>query len=196
PRLAAEERARSAARSRAFAASTSRSRGGAVVTRASSNSCAACATCSTARLNAAWFALDGRVNPLSLRTNCRADPRTSSPVAGGSKLCSSLMFRHMGHPQLFNCMEIGFVTRCHSLGERPAIENSVHHARKTNRVGVMEESNEEPSLSVGQSERRVGYLRRMLKFDAGEIEQRACTFNGNMIAAPNGVARSEFAYAF
>src|SRR5262249_27904718 len=102
PRRASDERKRSAARARAFAASTSRSRGGAVVTRASSNSCATCATCSTARLNAAWFALDGRVNPLSLRTNCRADARISSSVAGGSKLCSVLMFRHMRHPRLFN----------------------------------------------------------------------------------------------
>src|SRR5260370_37544636 len=36
----------------------------------------------------------------------------------------------------------------------------------------------------------------MLKFDGGEIEQRACTFNGNMITAPNGVTRLELAYAF
>src|SRR5262249_58139450 len=90
---------RPGARSRGFAASTSRSRGGALVTRASSNSCAACATCSTARLKAAWFALEGRVNPLSFRTNCRAEARISSSVAGGSKLCSVLMFRHMRHPR-------------------------------------------------------------------------------------------------
>jgi hypothetical protein len=42
----------------------------------------------------------------------------------------------------------------------------------------------------------LGDLRRMLKFDGGEIEQRACTFNGNMITAPNGVTRLELAYAF
>src|SRR5262249_51412420 len=98
-RLASDERKRCAARSRAFAASISRSRGGAVVTRASSNSCAVCVTCSTARLKAAWFALEGRVNPLSLRTNCSAEARISSSVAGGSKLCSVLMFRHMRHPR-------------------------------------------------------------------------------------------------
>jgi hypothetical protein len=36
----------------------------------------------------------------------------------------------------------------------------------------------------------------MLKFDGGEIEQRACTFNRNVITAPNGVTRLELAYAF
>lgn len=50
---------RSALRARAFSASTLRSRGGEVVTSESSNSCAAFATCSTARLNASSFAFDG-----------------------------------------------------------------------------------------------------------------------------------------
>jgi hypothetical protein len=55
-----------------------------------------CATSSTARLNAASFALDGRVKPEILRTNCSALARISSSVAGGAKLCSVLMARHMG----------------------------------------------------------------------------------------------------
>ena len=41
------------------------------------------------------FPDDGLVKPLSLRTNCRADARISSSVAGGSKLNSVLMFLHM-----------------------------------------------------------------------------------------------------
>ena len=93
---APEERKRSAALARAFEASTSRSRGGALVTSEPSSSWAACATWSTARLNASSLAFEGRVHPLNLRTNWRDEARISSSVAGGSKLCSVLMFRHMG----------------------------------------------------------------------------------------------------
>src|SRR5207248_4933379 len=91
----AGERYRSAVLARAFDASISRSRGGALVTREASSSCAALATWSTARSNAGWFALEGRVKPLSFRTNCREDARISSSVAGGLKLCSVLILRHM-----------------------------------------------------------------------------------------------------
>jgi hypothetical protein len=52
-------------------------------------------TSSTARANASSLARDGRVVPLSLRTNCSAEARISSSVAGGSKFASVLMFRHM-----------------------------------------------------------------------------------------------------
>jgi GNAT superfamily N-acetyltransferase len=41
------------------------------------------------------IAREGRVVPLSLRTNWSADARTSSSVAGGSKFASVLMFLHM-----------------------------------------------------------------------------------------------------
>src|SRR6266566_4505764 len=86
---------------RAFITSLSRLRGGAFVTNESSKCCAACATSSTARLNAASFACDGFVNPQSFRRNCSEDARISSLVAGGSKLCRVLMFRHMtDHRQL------------------------------------------------------------------------------------------------
>jgi hypothetical protein len=44
------------------------------------------------------LARDGRVKPLSLRTNCKAEARISSSVAGGLKLCSVLMLRHMAQP--------------------------------------------------------------------------------------------------
>ena len=55
-------------------------------------------TSSTARAKAASFAFDGLVDPLILRTYCSAASWTSSAVAGGSKLCSVLMFRHMAWP--------------------------------------------------------------------------------------------------
>ena len=41
------------------------------------------------------LACDGLVKPLSFLTNCSDDARTSSSVAGGSKLNRVLMFRHM-----------------------------------------------------------------------------------------------------
>src|SRR5262249_58169243 len=60
---------RLAALTLALAASASRSRGGAFVTREVRSSWAAWATSATARLNASSFAFDGRVKPLSFRTN-------------------------------------------------------------------------------------------------------------------------------
>ena len=39
------------------------------------------------------------MKPLSFRTNWSADARISSSVAGGLKLCSVLMFRHMCTPR-------------------------------------------------------------------------------------------------
>lgn len=54
-----------------------------------------CAMSSTARPNASSFAFDGFVEPLTLRTYWSAAARISSSVAGGSKLWSVLMFRHM-----------------------------------------------------------------------------------------------------
>lgn len=82
-------------RSWAFRISSSRLRGGALVWSEWINRCAAAVTSSTARLNAASLAREGLVAPLSLRTNCSADARISSSVAGGAKLASVLMLRHM-----------------------------------------------------------------------------------------------------
>ena len=76
-------------------ASTSRSRGGAFVTSSSSRRLVIAATSSTARSKAGSLALDGFCEPLTLRTYWSAAPRTSSSVAGGSKLWSVLMFLHM-----------------------------------------------------------------------------------------------------
>ena len=53
-------------------------------------------TASTASSNAAAFACDGRVTPAILRTYWRAAARISSSVAGGTKLWSVRMLRHMG----------------------------------------------------------------------------------------------------
>src|SRR5438477_11531890 len=86
---------RSADRAFASAATSSRFRGGAVVLHASIRRRATAAVSSTARLNAASFALLGALNPVSLRTNCSDASRISSSVAGGSKLNSVLMFRHI-----------------------------------------------------------------------------------------------------
>jgi len=75
---------RLAARSRAFAASTSRFLGGAVVTSAASKWCVACVTSSTARSKAISLAFDGFAEPETLRTYWSAAPRISYAVAGGS----------------------------------------------------------------------------------------------------------------
>src|ERR1035437_5271970 len=75
---------RASLRSRAFAASTPRSFGGADVTIASSNPWVAAATAATAWAKAAPFAADGLLVPLTLRTYCRAAACTSCGVAGGA----------------------------------------------------------------------------------------------------------------
>src|SRR5262249_4237789 len=87
---------RSRARARAFVASSSRLRGGRVVSSDAMSLRAVSETSSTARSNAAAFALEGWVNPDSFRTNCSAEARISSSVAGGSKLNSVRIFRHIG----------------------------------------------------------------------------------------------------
>src|SRR4051812_38567115 len=84
-------------------ASTSRSFGGAVVTRASSNRVEAAATSATARSNASALTRDGFVVPLILRTYWSAAAAISSSVAGGSKLESGRMFRHMSRSLRAGC---------------------------------------------------------------------------------------------
>src|SRR5690606_5775727 len=93
-RFAAYEN-RASDRSRALRASSSRFRGGAVVFSDRIRRVAAAVTSSTARSNTASLALDGLFVPLSFRTNCSAEARISSLVAGGSKFASILMFLHM-----------------------------------------------------------------------------------------------------
>jgi hypothetical protein len=66
------------------------------VTSSASRRREASVTASTARSNASWLALDGRVDPLIFRTYCRAAASISSGVAGGEKLWRVRMFRHIG----------------------------------------------------------------------------------------------------
>ena len=86
---------RVADRSRALAASTSRSFGGADVTNSSSRRIETSATAPTARSKTSALTCEGFVHPLIFRTYCKAALCTSSRVAGGSKLCSGRMLRHI-----------------------------------------------------------------------------------------------------
>src|SRR5438105_6305376 len=86
---------RSAARALAFAASSSRLLGGALVSSEFSRRPQTPAISSTADSNAASFALEGLWKPLTFLTNCNEAARISSGVTGGSKLKRILMFLHM-----------------------------------------------------------------------------------------------------
>src|SRR6516164_6184832 len=77
-------------------ASTSRFLAGLAVDNESSSRRAASLTSSTARSKGASLARDGWAKPESLRTNCSAEARISSSVAGGSKLNSVRILRHIG----------------------------------------------------------------------------------------------------
>lgn len=55
----------------------------------------AAVTSAAARSNACWFADEGFAEPLTLRTYCSAAAPISSGVAGGAKLCRTLILRHM-----------------------------------------------------------------------------------------------------
>ena len=114
---------RCAARALALAASTSRLRGGEVVTSASSSRPVAPATSSTARRNAASLARDGLLAPATLRTYCSAAARTSSGVAGGAKLCRGRM---LGSVQ--SCAE----DEC-STHDRASVGNNVRQPRAPDR---------------------------------------------------------------
>src|SRR6266404_4420408 len=82
-------------RSLAFSASISRSRAGACVCSEVSRRWAEAVTSATARSNASALACDGLLKPDSFLTNCSAEAWISSSVAGGSKLNSVLMLRHI-----------------------------------------------------------------------------------------------------
>jgi len=84
-----------------------------VVTSSASSRDVAASTAATARSNASWFARDGFVVPLILRTYCSAASWTSVSVAGGSKLWSVRMFRHM--PEAYGPTDTlkGYMTHHH-----------------------------------------------------------------------------------
>jgi len=84
----------SAARALAFAASSSRLFGVAVVSSERKRRAQTFAISSTALSNAASFAFDGLWKPVIFRTNCSEAARTSSGVTGGSKLNRGLIFLH------------------------------------------------------------------------------------------------------
>src|ERR1019366_4528597 len=83
-------------RALAFAASSSRFFGGAVVSNWRSKRFDTAATSSTAARNGASFAFEGLLKPLIFLTNCSDAASTSSSVTGGSKLNSGLILRHIG----------------------------------------------------------------------------------------------------
>src|SRR3981189_103810 len=85
----------SAARAFAFAASSSRFLGGALVSSERSRRLEMPATSSTAARNEASFAFDGLLNPLIFLTNCSEAARTSSSRTAGSKLKRVLIFLHI-----------------------------------------------------------------------------------------------------
>ena len=78
----------------AFAASSSRLLARASVSRERKSLVEARATSSTATRNDRSFVFEGLLKPLIFRTNWSEAARISSSVAGGSKLKSTLMFRH------------------------------------------------------------------------------------------------------
>src|SRR6266700_1301121 len=86
---------RSLDRSLAFSASISRSRAGACVCSEVSRRRAEAVTSATARSNASALPCEGLLKPDSFLTNCSAEAWISSSVAGGSKLNSVLMLRHI-----------------------------------------------------------------------------------------------------
>src|SRR5271166_5271108 len=85
----------SAARAFAFAASSSRFFGGALVSSERRRLAEIPAISSTAARNDASFAFDGLLKPLIFLTNWSDAARISSAVEGGSKLKRGLMFRHI-----------------------------------------------------------------------------------------------------
>src|SRR5271166_5250006 len=84
-----------AARAFAFAASSSRFFGGALVSSERRRLAEIPAISSTAARNDASLAFDGLLKPLIFLTNWSDAARISSAVEGGSKLKRGLMFRHI-----------------------------------------------------------------------------------------------------
>src|ERR1700733_5448509 len=91
----------SSERARARAASVSRSRGLAVVTREAIRLPAAAEISATACSKAAWLIFEGALNPLNFRTNWSEASRISASVAGGSKLKSVFIFLHTTSPTVW-----------------------------------------------------------------------------------------------
>jgi hypothetical protein len=93
---------------------------------------AATANSSMARLKAASFACDGLAKPLILRVNWIAAARISSSVAGGSKLNSGRMLRHMGGVP-FGCRSKH--ERCDQVKAGPCVPAAAPLEQKENDKG-------------------------------------------------------------
>ena len=90
----------------------------------------------------------GPVKPLSLRTNWRDEARISSSVAGGLKLCSVFMFRHIGVLEVVGVPgEGGLAAR-----RRPTTIEVVQGRRRVNPTG-------EPVARVGTLRQGTVYVR-------------------------------------
>src|SRR6202022_1021640 len=87
----------SAARAFAFAASSSRFFGGALVSSERRRRVEIPAISSTAVRNEPSLAFDGLLKPVIFLTNCSEAARISSSVTSGSKLKSVLIFLHIQH---------------------------------------------------------------------------------------------------
>src|ERR1700722_739976 len=86
---------RSAERALAFAASSARFFGGAVVSSERSSRAETAAISSTAAAKIVSLAFEGLLKPLIFRTNWREAARISSWLTGGSKLKRVLIFLHI-----------------------------------------------------------------------------------------------------
>ena len=95
PRTATQEPNRALPRDFAFAASSCRFFGGALVSSELSRRAAIPEISSTAPRKASSLLLDGLLNPLIFLTNWSEAARISSPVTGGSKLKRGLILRHI-----------------------------------------------------------------------------------------------------
>src|ERR1700694_3526022 len=111
-------------RSLAFSASISRSRACAWVCSDASKCRAEAVTSATARSNASALACDGLLKPESFLTNCSAEAGISSSVAGGSKLNSVLMLRHIC---LLLCPTRGYSAQGRSTESKTYIAGSFWH---------------------------------------------------------------------
>src|SRR5215472_13257675 len=76
-----------------------------------------------APLKAASLVFEGALNPESLRTNCSEAARISSSVAGGSKLNSVLILRHMSASIAGDCIA--------GVSQSPASDKSAAGFSKT-----------------------------------------------------------------
>src|SRR5580698_1365180 len=110
---------RSTARAFAFAASSSRFFGGAVVSSECKRRAEIAAISSIAARNEASLAFDGLLKPVIFLTNCSDAARISSALTGGSKLKRVLMFLHISASpptgrcaQRYNVFSVTQVRRC------------------------------------------------------------------------------------